>query len=89
VVMTVNVLNVHVGLFINMVFVVEFTPGGGFVNSYNFRSFKSSLYGTKFVVVFVVLFSILFIFDFFKKKQSISTVSIWFDWQWRLFGQQC
>ena len=46
VIFTVNVLNPHARMFVNMVFVIEFTPGGGFINSYNFRSFKVDLYHT-------------------------------------------
>jgi len=80
--MTVNALNIHVGLFTNMVFVIEFTPGGGFVNSYNFRSFPSSLYNTKFVfaVCFCCFFLILLLYASY-------IVLICYDSDWKLFGQ--
>jgi hypothetical protein len=44
IVFTVNVFNPNVAMFVNMIILVEFTPGGGFIMSHNFRSFRSDLY---------------------------------------------
>jgi hypothetical protein len=92
IVFTVNVFNPNVAMFVNMIILVEFTPGGGFIMSHNFRSFRSDLYHSTidFVrlaieivwVVMLTLWLVYTVWQMWEVKRVHGSVALWLIRPW-------
>lgn len=89
---TLSVYNPNVDMFVHMLMLVEFTPGGGFIMSHNFRSFPGDLYTSptdhvRFAIeiVWVVMLSLWLVYTVYQMwlvKRNNGSLIVWLIRPW-------